>query len=223
MCTDACEKLQRLLYFCMQHRGNRPARFVFLGDYIDRGPDSCGVISTLLRLQRERSSQVICLRGNHEALMLHALPWGRDEGLLWVSQGGAKMPGDHLSWVQSLPLSFDDGLRMFVHAGVNPAVPLDQQSERDLLCIREPFLSHTGEFGRLIVHGHTPTRQVELRPNRVNLDTGAVFGARAGPWRPGFPVEGIRRFPDLRGRQSGSDRTRLLHHGERTSEPLTRN
>ena len=120
--------------------------------------------------------------------MLNALPWGRDEGLLWVSQGGAKtllsygvkqpaeMPGDHLSWVQSLPLSFDDGLRMFVHAGVNPAVPLDQQSERDLLFIREPFLSHTGEYGRLIVHGHTPTRQVELQPNRVNLDTGAVFG-----------------------------------------------
>lgn len=182
------DKLQRLLYFCMRHRVNRPARFVFLGDYIDRGPDSRGVISTLLRFRDDPSIQVICLRGNHEALMLNALPWGRDEGLLWASQGGAKtllsygvkqpaeIPRDHLDWVKSLPFSFDDGHRMFVHAGVNPAVPLDQQGERDLMFIREPFLSYAGNFGRLIVHGHTPTREVELRPNRINFDTGAVFG-----------------------------------------------
>jgi serine/threonine protein phosphatase 1 len=65
-----------------------------------------------------------------------------------------------------------------VHAGINPAVPLEQQSEEDLLWMREPFLSSDRNFGRLIVHGHTPleTGVPELRPNRLNLDTGAVFG-----------------------------------------------
>lgn len=184
------DKLQRLLYFCMQHRRDLPARFVFIGDYIDRGPDSCGVIATLLKLQREPQTKVICLRGNHEALMLNALPWGEDEGLLWVSQGGArtllsygvKQPAEilagHLSWMRSLPLSFDDGRRLFVHAGIDPSRPLDQQSENDLLWIREPFLSYAGKFERLIVHGHTPTRdgRPDVRPNRINIDTGAVFG-----------------------------------------------
>jgi serine/threonine protein phosphatase 1 len=184
------DKLERLLYFCMRHRGDRPARFVFVGDYIDRGPDSRGVISSVLKLKHLRQTEVIWLRGNHEALLLNALPWGKDEGLLWVSQGGAKtllsygvnqpaeIPIDHLNWMQSLPLSFDDGMRLFVHAGVNPDLPLDGQREHDLLWIREPFLSHEGKFGRLIVHGHTPSDdgRPELRPNRVNIDTGAVFG-----------------------------------------------
>src|ERR1700720_550421 len=110
-------KLLRLLYFCARHRGIQPARFVFLGDYIDRGPDSRGVIETMLKLQRDMPGQVICLKGNHEALMLGAMSWQRDEGLLWVFQGGARtllsygvkqpaeLPFEHRSWIASLPLS----------------------------------------------------------------------------------------------------------------------
>ena len=79
--------------------------------------------------------------------------------------------------VAGLPFYYDDGLRFFVHAGVDVSKPLDQQSERDLLWIREPFLSFRGKLERLIVHGHTPVRgRPEIRPNRINLDTGAVYG-----------------------------------------------
>jgi serine/threonine protein phosphatase 1 len=184
------DKLIRLLYFCARHRNDRPARFVFLGDYIDRGPDSRGVIEILINMQRDTRGQVICLRGNHEALLLNAMGWQRDEGLLWVAQGGARtllsygvkqpaeLPAKHLDLIRSLPLFFDDGRRLFVHAGVNPLLPLDQQVETDLLWIREPFLSSDRDYGRLIVHGHTPLRSriPELRPNRLNLDTAAVYG-----------------------------------------------
>jgi serine/threonine protein phosphatase 1 len=184
------DKLVHLLYFCARHRAGRPARFVFVGDYIDRGPDSRGVIEILIKMQREMPGQVICLRGNHEALMLNAMGWQETEGLLWASQGGARtllsygvkqpaeLPAKHLDWFAALPLSFDDGRRFFVHAGVNPSLSLDQQAEIDLLWIREPFLSSDQDYGRLIVHGHTPLSSPvpELRPNRLNLDTGAVYG-----------------------------------------------
>ena len=184
------QKLRRLLSFCVRHRGERPARFVFVGDYIDRGPDSRGVVETLLGLQRDMPGQVVCLRGNHEAAMLRALPWGEEEGLLWIAMGGAKtllsygvkqpaeLPARHLGWLEALPLSFDDGRRLFVHAGVNPLRPLTRQRDSDLLWIREPFLSSERDFGRLIVHGHTPLEDglPDWRPNRLNLDTGAVFG-----------------------------------------------
>ena len=84
----------------------------------------------------------------------------------------------HVDWLRALPLSYDDGRRFFVHAGVNPGAPLDAQDDFDLLWIREPFLSHGGDYGRLIVHGHTPLADgiPDLRGNRLNLDTGAVFG-----------------------------------------------
>jgi diadenosine tetraphosphatase ApaH/serine/threonine PP2A family protein phosphatase len=152
--------------------------------------DSRGVIEILIKMQQDTPGQVICLRGNHEALILNAMGWQEDEGLLWVSQGGARtllsygvkqpaeLPPEHLNWIASLPLRFDDGRRLFVHAGVNPSMPLDRQAETDLLWIREPFLSSDRDYGRLIVHGHTPLRSggPELRPNRLNLDTGAVYG-----------------------------------------------
>jgi serine/threonine protein phosphatase 1 len=161
---------------------------VYVGDYIDRGPDSRGVLTLLMSLQRERSGEVICLRGNHEALMLEAMSTG--DPILWLMNGAAEtlvsygiedpaaMPSRDIDWVAALPFCFDDGARYFVHAGVNPDRPLDQQSEQDQLWIREPFLSHPRNYGRLIVHGHTPlaTGVPDHRRNRLNLDTAAVFG-----------------------------------------------
>jgi serine/threonine protein phosphatase 1 len=181
-------KLLRLLDRCLHHSGGRAHRFVFVGDYIDRGPDSCGAIETLIELQGERGDDVICLRGNHEALMLEALDTG--DPILWFMNGAAEtlasygvehpsaLPPQHVDWVAALPFWFDDGQRYFVHAGVNPALPLDRQTDRDRLWIREPFLTSTRDFGRLIVHGHTPMRTglPDLRPNRLNIDTGAVYG-----------------------------------------------
>jgi serine/threonine protein phosphatase 1 len=183
-CVD---KLVRLLARCRDHAGDRPRRLVFVGDYIDRGPDSRGVVETLLTLQRD-DPRVICLRGNHEALMLEALETG-DEAL-WLLNGGGEtldsydveqaldLPAELVEWADALPLSFDDGRRLFVHAGLNPRVPLDRQTEQDVLWIREPFLSSRRDFGRLVVHGHTPLRTgvPDLRANRLNIDTAAVFG-----------------------------------------------
>ena len=88
-----------------------------------------------------------------------------------------ELPKDHLNWLRNLPTHFDDGLRFFVHAGIRPGVPLDRQTRDDMLWIREPFLSWTGDFGKLIVHGHSPTesRRPDVRFNRINVDTGCVF------------------------------------------------
>jgi serine/threonine protein phosphatase 1 len=180
-------KLTRLLDACRRHAAGHPMRFIFVGDYIDRGPDSRGVIETLRKLQ-DGNPDVICLRGNHEALLLEAAQTGEDA--TWLYNGGtqtlqsygiadlAGLPREHLAWIGALALSFDDERRFFVHAGVDPARPLDGQSAHDLVWIREPFLSSEHEYGRLIVHGHTPleTGQPDLRHNRLNLDTAAVFG-----------------------------------------------
>jgi serine/threonine protein phosphatase 1 len=181
-------KLVPLLDRCLHHGEGRPSRFVFVGDYIDRGPDSHGVIDLLIRTQKEPPGEVICLRGNHEAMMLEAV--GTGDAILWLANGAvatlesygiehpSEMPPQHFDWIAALPLSFDDGRRYFVHAGVDPAHPLDRQSEHDLVWIREPFLSSTRDYGRLIVHGHTPLRSgfPDLRPNRLNIDTAAVYG-----------------------------------------------
>lgn len=180
--------LTRLLEKCGRFAAGRPARFIFLGDYIDRGPDSAGVVELIMAMQAAEPDKVIALAGNHEDF-LQRLDRPADIAL-WLDNGGdetlasydaasvADLPADHLIWLRNLPTHFDDGLRFFVHAGIRPDVPLDRQTPSDLLWIREPFLSSTAAFGRLIVHGHTPTKTSlpEVRSNRINIDTGAVYG-----------------------------------------------
>jgi serine/threonine protein phosphatase 1 len=209
-------KLRRLIKACEAHRGRRPARYVFLGDYIDRGPQSRGVVEFLLRFQRERSDEVVCLRGNHEAMALAAHDHDGDLPI-WLGNGGQAtrisywrtrgwMPDEHRDWLARLPLCHDDGLRFYVHAGVDLTRPLDQQSAHDLLWMREPFLTDSDrvDCGRFIVHGHSPLMggAPDLRPHRVNLDTGAVFG---GPLTAAV-------FDETQGRPRGflTDRGSLL-------------
>jgi serine/threonine protein phosphatase 1 len=182
-------QLERLFELCERDAGATKSKFIFVGDYVDRGPDSRGVIDFLIDLQKWSPDEIICLRGNHEDLLLHALQ-GQDAEHNWLSNGGdatllsyrasraTDLPPSHTDWIRSLPLFHDDGLRYFVHAGVHPERPLDQQRTRDLLWIREPFLSSDLDFGRLIVHGHTPTHSgvPDQRSNRLNIDTGAVYG-----------------------------------------------
>ena len=180
--------LCRLIAECERDADGRPMRLVFIGDYIDRGPDSRGVVDYIMNLQSRLAANAICLMGNHEALALSAIDDLDTEN--WILNGGdmtlrsydvssaPQLPAAHVAWLRSLRLAFDDGLRFFVHAGVNPARPLDRQDRHDLLWIREPFLSDQCDYGRLIVHGHTPTRtdMPDLRGNRLNIDTGAVYG-----------------------------------------------
>lgn len=187
--THGCfDKLTELLDQCHRFASGRPSRFIFLGDYIDRGPDSRGVIQTVLDLQTADPGHVIALAGNHEDLFCQtdtSAGMGR-----WIANGGGAMlrsygvtartglPPAHIDFLRNRPTSFDDGQRLFVHAGVRPGIPLKEQTRDDLLWIREPFLSSNADHGRLIVHGHTPLKSGEpdVRSNRINLDTGAVFG-----------------------------------------------
>jgi serine/threonine protein phosphatase 1 len=174
---------------------------VFLGDYIDRGPRSREVLDLLI--ERRRHCDMICLRGNHETLALGFLDdpfmlsdWsrvgGRDTLFSYgVSPGSGHraqrkaagafrqaLPDNHRQFLQDLPLSFTLGDFFFVHAGVRPGVPLHEQNERDLLWIRQDFLLHQGDFGKVVIHGHTPTLEPDVRPNRINIDTGACATGR---------------------------------------------
>lgn len=201
MLEDALDRIER--------DGGPNARIVFLGDYVDRGPDSCGVIERL-RQGLAEGRNWICLKGNHDRLFewFVAPPVPRQDahlliGYHWFHEriGGletaqsygvdvperirqkelaaefrAALPDGHLAFLQGLQLSHREMGKFFVHAGVRPGVPLADQDEEDLLWIRQEFLEDTRDHGALIVHGHTPVKAPELKPNRLNLDTGAGYG-----------------------------------------------
>lgn len=186
------DKLESLIAACDLLREKKNARFVFIGDYIDRGPDSRKVIDFLIENQLRDPERFICLRGNHEAMLITAADKDcSDRDLVhWWENGGEQtldsygvndpdaLPADHLAWLRMLPLTFSDRQRLYVHAGIRPGVSMADQLEKDLLWIREPFLSCADDHGALVVHGHTPTKSglPDLRFNRLNLDTGACFG-----------------------------------------------
>jgi serine/threonine protein phosphatase 1 len=181
-------KLRNLLDHCMAHRGARDFRLVFLGDYVDRVEQSREVVEMLIETQAQEPDRIVWRKGNHEEMLLTAAKGGDAE--VWLYNGGdttlasygvdraADIPSAHLQWFEALALAITDEQRFFVHAGVRPGIPLQQQSKNDLLWIREPFLSDPRDHGLYVVHGHTPSqsRAPELRHNRLNLDTGAFFG-----------------------------------------------
>ena len=160
------------------------ATIVFLGDYIDRGPDSNAVVETLMRGPQRPGDRWISLKGNHEAMACEASTGGNLR--LWLDNGGdatlksfgGAVPSDVLAWFAALPVKFETEHHFFVHAGILPGVPLDRQSEETMLWIRHRFLDDLREHEKHIVHGHTPFYEVELRPNRTNLDTMAFHTGR---------------------------------------------
>jgi serine/threonine protein phosphatase 1 len=128
---------------------------------------------------------------NNDAMMKAFIRSGGDKTIASIQTIGAFL--ETTEWIERLPLKFEDDLRMFVHAGVRPDVPLADQTDDDLLWIREPFLNYPGPFPRYVVHGHTPTlslpgesRRPHVFSHRCNLDTGAVFG---GPLSAGIFTE----------------------------------
>ena len=158
---------------------------VFLGDYIDRGPDSPGVIDQLLELQ-DRFPQTVFLKGNHEAMLLDYLA-GR-ETLLYLLNGGATtlagyhrdnrmhIPPRHLEFFRNLRLWYETAEFIFVHAGLRPGLSLHQQRHEDLLWIREDFLDADFDWGKTVVFGHTPLPSPSFAKHRIGLDTGAGHG-----------------------------------------------
>jgi serine/threonine protein phosphatase 1 len=186
-----CERKLRMLFkVCVEHSGDHPFQFIFLGDYIDRGDDSRAVIEWLMSMQAMIPEQILCLRGNHEDLCAGAMFGTKDQEAQWLLNGGDRtllsygvhrardIPQAHRRWMLALPLLFREQRRLYVHAGIVPGVPLQQQPRDALLWIRDEFLSSTADHGFLVVHGHTPLRsgRPELRRNRLNIDTGACFG-----------------------------------------------
>src|SRR5262245_61622599 len=171
---------------------------VYLGDYIDRGPDPAGVISRLI--DRTREVPTAFLRGNHEQLLLDFLD-GKDCLDQWLMVGGIAtllsyglasgptsrllsrvatrrklaqaIPPEHLRFYEKTGAYIRLGDYLAVHAGIRPGVPLEEQKSSDLLGIRQTFLEFDGDFGFVVVHGHTPATAPELLRNRINIDTGA--------------------------------------------------
>jgi serine/threonine protein phosphatase 1 len=184
-------------------RYGRAALTVTLGDYIDRGPKSRGAIESLLA--NPFPTPHIALKGNHEQLLESFLVnpvtgqhWRRLGGLETLHSYGVSVsellmgknyeeaaeqlreaiPANHVGFLQSLKTSYSHGKYFLCHAGVRPGIPLDRQRDDDLLWIRDEFLSSTVDFGKIVVHGHTPVEAPEVRPNRINIDTSAFATGR---------------------------------------------
>jgi serine/threonine protein phosphatase 1 len=178
---------------------------VYLGDYVDRGPESRDVLDLLLD-EGPAGFEQVTLMGNHEAMLLEFLE-NAESGPQWLWNGGgatllsygvsppaqvgegsaleelrealaAALPARHLGFLRGLRLSHVEGGYAFVHAGVRPGLPLELQGPEDLLWIRGEFLNSRLDHGHVVVHGHTIGRDVEIRPNRIALDTGAYVSGR---------------------------------------------
>ena len=199
-CLEALHEMHAAIGEDLARRPVSDWRLVHVGDYVDRGPDCRGVIDHLIRA-RAMDDRVICLRGNHDHMFLAGIRGDADLSQIWLRNGGGEtlidygvevaefldrlasgsptipdVPESHISFLESLPLTVRFGDYVFVHAGIDPDVPLDEQTEQSMLWIRDPFMKSTAEFDAVIVHGHTPVKRIDVQPNRIGIDTGAVFG-----------------------------------------------
>ncbi len=180
-------------------------KIIYLGDYIDRGEESMAVIDFLLNHPLP-GFEAIYLRGNHEQTMLDFLQraeiapgwlaWGgkatlvsygvrmakipaqKEEYIALQQNLASRLPESHLEFLRMTRLSYSSGSYYFVHAGVRPGIPLNQQIAKDQLWIREEFLSCRKHYEQIIVHGHTISEEAEIHPNRIGIDTGAYQGGK---------------------------------------------
>jgi len=196
---DLLDQLLDKIHDDISRRPARKVLLVFVGDLIDRGPHSAQVVERL-RSYRRPAVETVFLLGNHEEVLLRILAGEADLITKWRSFGGKEclesygvdtaklagltdeealaivrkaIPAEHVEFLQS----FDDSCRfgdyLFVHAGIRPGIEIDQQRQSDLRWIREPFLFDETDHGFVVVHGHTIRSEVEMRPNRIGIDTGA--------------------------------------------------
>ncbi len=179
-CLDALEKLLSKLPIGSEDK------LIFLGDYLDRGPDSKGVIDFLINLSK--FYDCVFLRGNHEQMMLECLDNGRDcylwefngAGATIRSYGGIKnIPQEHLSFLRSTKFYEIIGGFIFVHAGLRPGVPIENQEPFDLVWIRDEFIYSSDPVpGYKVIFGHTPFSDVLILPDKIGIDTGCVYGGK---------------------------------------------
>lgn len=196
---DLLENLLKTVHEEIDAQGPGKVLLVFLGDLIDRGPDSAGVLERLRTYSRPGVQPVFIL-GNHEEVLLRILQGETALIEKWRWFGGAQclrsygvkpdslkglpeeeqlariraaIPPEHVAFLQSFSDTCRFGDYLFVHAGIRPDVALDDQRQSDLRWIREPFLLDDTDHGFLVVHGHSIRPQVEERSNRIGIDTGA--------------------------------------------------
>jgi serine/threonine protein phosphatase 1 len=196
-CADRLAALHHHIADDLARRPVASPLLLHIGDYVDRGPDSAGVVRRLAAGPPVAGVPVVNLVGNHEDTMLRALDGERPAATDWLFSGGrealaswgvdpdgdragwlAAIPADDVAFVRALALWHREGDYVFVHAGIRPGVTLEKQARSDLLTLRQPFLTYEAPFGFVVVHGHTPTTNPQIRPNRIGIDTGAVFGGR---------------------------------------------
>ncbi|HJR82834.1 MAG TPA: metallophosphoesterase [Sphingomicrobium sp.] len=182
-----------------QSRAGSKTSVIFLGDLIDRGPDSAGVLHRLMHY-RPAFATPYFIAGNHEEVLLRILDGDSGPIANWLTFGGAEcarsygldpedlrlvpageavehlrraVPEAHWTFLRNFADSVTFGSYLMVHAGIRPGIALDSQTPRDLRWIRSPFLEADGDLGFTVVHGHTISESVEIRSNRIGIDTGA--------------------------------------------------
>ncbi len=164
-------------------------RLVFIGDYIDRGPNSFEVVDYLVDL-KQHHAEIVFLKGNHEDMLQKYLA-GSDR-FTYLFNGGQQtldsylnrqnktefspIPSDHLEFYKSLLLYYQTEDYIFVHAGIRPKIPLEKQNPDEILWIREDFIHSKLDFGKRVIFGHTPYSEPLVQPNKIGIDTGAVYG-----------------------------------------------
>lgn len=194
-CAEQLGHLHAKIAEDLARRPTASAVVVHIGDYVDRGPDTAGVIERLVGGSPVPGAEVVNLLGNHEYTMMEALSGDRAAATDWLFAGGRpslesygvdpdsprdswaeRVPDTHHAFLRELVLMHREGGYAFVHGGVRPGVPLEQQVRDDLLRLRQPFLYSEQDFGAVVVHGHTPVKTPVIKHNRIAIDTGAVFG-----------------------------------------------
>lgn len=214
------DQLLRLLDWVEHDAGTEDALVLFLGDYIDRGPQSKEVLDTLIAGPKIDKHRWVFLRGNHEQMMLDArhdsTHWERDGGIQTLGSFGTReleeIPADYWIFLRNTIHYFEDEHRIFVHAGLYPGLTIKEIQVKGpsvFLWIREEFLNSDCDWGKTVIHGHTPVHYDpkknwddeqwapviaypfnSQKPNRINIDTGAVFGGKltAARWEDGSNV-----------------------------------
>lgn len=194
-CADRLDTLHQAIAADLATRPVAAPLLLHLGDYVDRGPDSAGVVARLAAGNPIPGLPTVNLLGNHERTMLDALSGHGAAATDWMIAGGrealaswggnpdaprdtwpAHVPAAHMDFLRGLTLYHQDGGYIFAHAGLRPGIPLAEQTMSDLISIRSSFLYSDANFGAVVVHGHTPQKTPVIRHNRIGLDTGAVFG-----------------------------------------------